>query len=186
MNEWQPIETAPVGQRLADELRSVTAERDRMRPVVEAAQRWRADWTPESATDLINAVETYEPYSPSPPPRQLLEQLRAENEYLRGLVAIIPDAPCAYCKLSDMSKCPSGFPGCARADDLFLASETLDGLYASMPLSTLIKRCFMCKLRSLITRLCKHQVLLIVGFPLAVGLLVFLIAYIVRHVTFPL
>jgi uncharacterized protein YdcH (DUF465 family) len=47
-------------QRLADELRSVTAELERMRPVVEAAQRWRAGWTPESATDLINAVETYE------------------------------------------------------------------------------------------------------------------------------
>lgn len=46
-------------------------------------------------------------------------RLRGENDYLRGLVASV-HMPCVYCKLplAEMGKCQSGFPGCARADDM--------------------------------------------------------------------
>lgn len=56
------------------------------------------------------------------------DRLRKENDYLRGVVAN-SDLPCVYCKLSreDMGKCASGFPGCARADDMLCAPEEKNG-----------------------------------------------------------
>jgi hypothetical protein len=49
-------------------------------------------------------------------------RLRKENDYLRGVVGN-GNYACVYCGLSreDMAKCPSGFPGCARADDILCA-----------------------------------------------------------------
>lgn len=43
---------------------------------------------------------------------------RAENERLRAALAN-SELPCVYCSLpaEEFSRCPSGFPGCARADD---------------------------------------------------------------------
>lgn len=53
-----------------------------------------------------------------------IEELRAENDRLRWLLAKGSD-PCVYCGLSkkDMAKCASGFPGCARADDLMAVDD---------------------------------------------------------------
>jgi len=51
-------------------------------------------------------------------------EIEAENDKLRFLLAKSQE-PCIYCNLSksDMSKCPSGFPGCSRADDLMLGES---------------------------------------------------------------
>jgi hypothetical protein len=53
-----------------------------------------------------------------PPYQVTIDALRDENTRLRAALAN-SDQPCVYCSLSaeDMSKCASGFPGCARADD---------------------------------------------------------------------
>lgn len=47
--------------------------------------------------------------------------LRAENDTLRALLAR-SDQPCPYCALpsAEIAKCPSGFPGCGRMDDLIV------------------------------------------------------------------
>lgn len=47
------------------------------------------------------------------------ERLRAENDRMRYIIAS-SNLPCLYCGLpgADMAKCPDGFPGCGRADDL--------------------------------------------------------------------
>lgn len=48
-----------------------------------------------------------------------IDDLRRENDVLRGLLAR-SNADCPYCALpaEEMSRCPSGFPGCSRADDM--------------------------------------------------------------------
>lgn len=53
-----------------------------------------------------------------------LAEATAENTRLRAALATSKD-PCAYCQLSkdEMAKCRSGFPGCARADDLMGCPE---------------------------------------------------------------
>lgn len=53
-----------------------------------------------------------------------LEELRKENDTLRGLLAN-SKADCAYCglKSAEMAKCKRGFPGCARADDMMAAPQ---------------------------------------------------------------
>lgn len=55
---------------------------------------------------------------------ELLE-IRHENDVLRGLLAK-GEKDCVYCGLpaADISKCRSGFPGCARMDDM-MAAPTL-------------------------------------------------------------
>lgn len=52
---------------------------------------------------------------------------RAENDTLKNILAE-SDLPCIYCHLpaGDMSKCRSGFPGCARADDLMCKPATAE------------------------------------------------------------
>jgi hypothetical protein len=52
---------------------------------------------------------------------------RKENDFLRLRLAE-SDKDCVYCDLpkSDMGKCSSGFPGCARADDLFMCDGMSD------------------------------------------------------------
>lgn len=54
-------------------------------------------------------------------PLEKLRQLTRENTLLRKMVAE-SDKPCIYCQLpkEDMGKCRSGFPGCARADDMLV------------------------------------------------------------------
>jgi len=49
------------------------------------------------------------------------EELQAENDKLRLLLAT-SNADCAYCGLpaARMAECASGFPGCARADDMLM------------------------------------------------------------------
>lgn len=48
-----------------------------------------------------------------------ITELEAENTRIRAAYAN-SDQPCPYCSLSieDWNKCASGFPGCARADDI--------------------------------------------------------------------
>lgn len=48
-----------------------------------------------------------------------LERLREENDQLRVILAF-SKLPCIYCQLpsEDLPKCKSGFPGCARMDDI--------------------------------------------------------------------
>jgi len=49
---------------------------------------------------------------------------RKENDFMRLRLAE-SDKACAYCDLpkAEMGRCASGFPGCARADDLFQCDE---------------------------------------------------------------
>lgn len=53
-----------------------------------------------------------------------LNEATAENTRLRAALASSKD-PCVYCQLpkDEMAKCRSGFPGCARADDLMGCPE---------------------------------------------------------------
>lgn len=53
-------------------------------------------------------------------------QLRKENNILRTLAAN-GNADCPYCGLpaADMAQCKSGFPGCARADDMLAIEDEL-------------------------------------------------------------
>lgn len=48
-----------------------------------------------------------------------IAELERENTHLRAALATSKD-PCIYCQLpaEEMAKCRSGFPGCARADDM--------------------------------------------------------------------
>jgi hypothetical protein len=57
----------------------------------------------------------------TPEEQSELERLRKENDILRGLIAD-SNMECIYCGLpkAEMAKCPSGFPGCGRADDMLL------------------------------------------------------------------
>lgn len=51
------------------------------------------------------------------------ERLTKENDFMRKLLADA-DVPCVYCGLSraDLGRCESGFPGCARADDMVVGA----------------------------------------------------------------
>lgn len=51
--------------------------------------------------------------------------LRVENDKLRRLLAK-SGQPCAYCNLpaDEITKCASGFPGCARMDDITAAVQS--------------------------------------------------------------
>ena len=53
-----------------------------------------------------------------------LQDITEENTRLRAALANSPGA-CHYCQLpkDEWSKCRSGFPGCARADDAFGCPE---------------------------------------------------------------
>lgn len=47
------------------------------------------------------------------------DKFLAENDKLRSIIAN-SDLDCIYCGIpkNDMVRCPSGFPGCGRADDI--------------------------------------------------------------------
>jgi len=81
----------------------------------------------ERVDDLIGKIEVarcqersggVEQMLPSVAPAQR-DGLQQENDTLRAIIAKGP-MDCVYCGLpaTDMSKCASGFPGCARADDM--------------------------------------------------------------------
>jgi hypothetical protein len=48
-----------------------------------------------------------------------IEELQKENDTLRAIIAK-SEIACIYCGLpaSDLARCPHGFPGCSRADDM--------------------------------------------------------------------
>jgi len=48
--------------------------------------------------------------------------LRAENSTIKSVLSLVP-GKCLYCGLEDIAKCPSGFPGCARADDMLCGED---------------------------------------------------------------
>ena len=52
------------------------------------------------------------------------DEARKENDFMRLRLAE-SDKACVYCELprADMGACASGFPGCARADDLYHCDE---------------------------------------------------------------
>ena len=56
---------------------------------------------------------------------KILTRFKEENDKLRGLLAQ-GKGDCVYCGLpaADIAKCPHGFPGCARMDDIVAAQET--------------------------------------------------------------
>lgn len=54
-------------------------------------------------------------------------RLSRENSHMRTLLAHVPDEKCIYCGLDNMAKCPRGFPGCSKADDL-IAGEDVEFL----------------------------------------------------------
>ena len=53
------------------------------------------------------------------------QELLTENNKLRGILAA-GKGDCVYCGLpaADIAKCPHGFPGCARMDDIVNKHET--------------------------------------------------------------
>ena len=53
------------------------------------------------------------------------DEARKENDFMRLRLAE-SDKACVYCELprADMGACASGFPGCARADDLYHCDES--------------------------------------------------------------
>ena len=53
-----------------------------------------------------------------------IRELEGENDFMRLRLAE-SDKDCVYCQLpkSETARCSSGFPGCARADDLFHCDE---------------------------------------------------------------
>ena len=50
------------------------------------------------------------------------KNIEEENNCLRGIAAKV--MPCHYCGAEEIAKCPHGFPGCALADDMYLAEES--------------------------------------------------------------
>jgi len=56
-----------------------------------------------------------------------LAEVSKENDKLRGLLAWGND-PCVYCTLprAEMQRCRSGFPGCARGDDMMAMPDLKD------------------------------------------------------------
>jgi hypothetical protein len=54
-----------------------------------------------------------------------VDSLKEENNKLRAILAA-GKGDCVYCGLpaADIAKCPHGFPGCARMDDIVNAPET--------------------------------------------------------------
>lgn len=52
-----------------------------------------------------------------------IAELKRENDCLRGIAAKV--MPCHYCGAKEIAKCPRGFPGCALADDMACAQDSL-------------------------------------------------------------
>ncbi|MDE2106855.1 MAG: hypothetical protein KGL39_57095 [Patescibacteria group bacterium] len=60
------------------------------------------------------------------------QKAEAENSCLHTVVAKA-NIPCVYCGLDNMALCKSGFPGCAKADDIICGEdEHMRGLVARL------------------------------------------------------
>jgi hypothetical protein len=59
-----------------------------------------------------------------------IEELKEENDTLRGICAY-ENIECLYCGLprAEMARCQSGFPGCARTDDMLCAPASIQAKY---------------------------------------------------------
>ena len=79
-----------------------------------------------------------------------MSDIERENTRLRGLLAWGTD-PCIYCGLSrgDMYKCASGFPGCARSDDM-MCSPDAEARFAEVERRTAEERARQVRLRDLL------------------------------------
>lgn len=95
-------------------------EQDRRR-VAERRVGRQSDYNPTSPSHEAANAELARIASVIDDAREI-ERLRAENTHLRTLVAV-QATPCVYCGLTEMAKCASGFPGCARADDLICGED---------------------------------------------------------------
>ena len=96
--------------------------------IVEKWFSWTKTWSSAGHSPEVVAELGWRYVAPVLTPAEIAEReavLREENNKLRALLAA-SDKPCAYCGLDavDIAKCPSGFPGCARMDDLMQAAET--------------------------------------------------------------
>lgn len=89
------------------------AELRRLHEAATKGQNWQEEVLFAEACKLSLPALLYE-----------LEAARKENDFLRLRLAE-SDRDCVYCNLpaSEMPKCSSGFPGCARADDLYGCDE---------------------------------------------------------------
>lgn len=87
-----------------------------------------------------------------------------ENNYLKGILAT-QNRPCIYCGLKDMSKCARGFPGCSRADDLFIGEEVFFKHIIGMS----VWQFFVWRIK----KLCMRPTILIICLPIMVGLVLF-------------
>jgi hypothetical protein len=52
-----------------------------------------------------------------------IAELKAENDALRMIAAKV--MPCHYCGVSEIARCPHGFPGCSLADDIVIGEMEL-------------------------------------------------------------
>lgn len=97
---------------IEEQQQTISHLRQELQNALDECKRLRKCNTPQSA-----------PWDPFEYPRIAAEisRLNAENTILRGIAAKI--MPCQHCGVNEISKCPSGFPGCALADDLMAAEE---------------------------------------------------------------
>ena len=97
-----------------EELQSVLELNNNLRAELNETSRLAYEWM--ICHDKLKAGEPYT--FPSPPYNKTIDDLRAENTRIRAALAN-SKSPCVYCSLpaDEWAKCPSGFPGCDRADD---------------------------------------------------------------------
>jgi len=102
--------SAPEGQALRDALASRLMDKSR------AMSRFETRELLVEAAEAITAAQ-----ADLDTLRRQLAEVARENDHLRASLAN-SGSPCAYCNLprEDWPTCPSGFPGCARADDAML------------------------------------------------------------------
>ena len=88
----------------------------------------------QASTDIHDAAAAIRELSAE------VERIVKENDTLRGLLGNSAK-PCPYCGLAaeDQSKCASGFPGCARADDQMLSKHFADTYRADQAEAELAK-----------------------------------------------
>lgn len=95
-------------------------------PRTDAISGWGVTYRGKSSSEELY-IDPKGPFVHSTFARQLereLNEATTENTRLRAALATSKD-PCTYCQLpkEEMAKCRSGFPGCARADDLMGCPE---------------------------------------------------------------
>jgi len=115
----EALERAEVIERqLPAYLRELEAERDQLRAEVERlkeAGRIAVETWQFASKQLAARCDEAEAER---------DEARKENDFMRLRLAE-SDKACVYCSLpkAEMGACASGFPGCARADELFQCDE---------------------------------------------------------------